>query len=125
MSSAPEHTQPAPEQPEPDWLTELRRRCERSSQARVAAELRQPDGYPSPAIVNQVLGGRYTHPTDRLAALVRGVFLSVTVPCPVLGTLRLDDCIHHQRQPFSSHNPLRVQMYHACRACPYRTETDR
>lgn len=104
----------------PDWIEALRRACERTSQGRVAAELRQEDGYPSPAIVNQVLGGRYAHPTDRLEALVRGAYLGGTVACPVLGELRLNDCIAHQYRPFATTNPLRIALYRACRGgCPH------
>lgn len=121
MSRADRDRAPAATAPEPDWLAELRRQCDRTSQSRVAAELRQADGYPSPAIVNQVLGGRYGHPTDRLAAIVRGVYLAVRVPCPVLGELRLDDCQAHQRAPYMSHSPLRVQLWRACQTCPQRT----
>jgi hypothetical protein len=116
-------TDPTTPQQEPDWLAALRTACERTSQARVAAELRQADGYPSAAIINQVLGGRYGHPSDRLAGIVRGVYLDARVPCPILGELRLDDCLAHQRAPYMSHSPLRVQLWRACRACPNRTDT--
>lgn len=104
---------------EADWLDVLRRECARTSQAQVARTLRQADGYPSSAIINQVLHGKYASPTDRLAALVHGFFLGTTVPCPVLGAIRMDDCLDHQRRPYSSASPLRVQMYRACLACPH------
>ena len=110
---------------EPDWLAVLRRECARTSQSRVAKTLRQADGYPSSAVVNQVLGGKYAPPTDRLAALVRGIYLGTTVPCPELGALRLDDCLDHQRRPYSSASPLRVRMYRACRNCPHNHEETR
>jgi hypothetical protein len=110
---------------EADWIAALRAACEASSQARVAEALRQADGYPSPAIINQVLGGRYGHPTDRLAALVRGVYLAATVPCPVLGDIRLDHCQAHQRAPFLAGSPLRVTLARACRSCNFRTSETR
>lgn len=111
--------------PDQDWLQVLRREVARSSQVRVARVLRQSDGYPSSPLIGLVLSGRYAHGTRRLETLVRGIFMAQTVPCPVLGPLRLDDCLDHQSRPYSSASPLRVQMYRACRTCPQRTEEDR
>lgn len=105
-----------------DWIVVLRQACERTSQARVAKRLRQADGYPSDAVVNQVLGGRYQHDTARLRDLVRGIYMGATVACPVLGDISLADCQGHARAPYLAGSPLRVALYRACRGCPNNPE---
>ncbi|MEE9357350.1 XRE family transcriptional regulator [Candidatus Vondammii sp. HM_W22] len=101
------------------WLKALRKACEETSQSKVAARLRQPDGFPSPTVINQVLNDKYPGRKERLQALVEGVYMNRTVDCPVLGTIKTDLCIDHQSRSFSTHNPLLVQLYRACRdGCP-------
>jgi hypothetical protein len=103
-----------------DWVSALREACARTSQGRVAEHLRQPDGYPSPAVINQVLRGRYQGRIDRLRGLVEGEYLGVTVPCPVLGEISRRDCLEHQARPFASTNFRRIQLFRACRGgCPH------
>lgn len=103
-----------------EWLRILRARCAKTSQTRVAEELRQRGGFPSPTVINQVLQDKY--PSDkgreRLRDLVRGRYMGVTVNCPVLAEIGLDKCAWWQVQPRLAINPLRTQMYRACRDCP-------
>ena len=104
------------------WLTALRRACDESSQAAVARRLRQADGYPSPALINQVLAGKYTRDTARLQGLVEGLLMRQTVDCPVLGDIGKNKCLEHQARPrrFATANPLFVRLWKACRSgCPH------
>ncbi|MFK4751476.1 helix-turn-helix domain-containing protein [Oceanobacter antarcticus] len=99
---------------EPRWLTELRHQCSNRSQAKVARELGV-----SGALISQVLKGKYPGDLTRIEKLVRGEYLGDTVTCPVLGELALDNCQRYQRQAGATHNPLRVQLYRACKTCSY------
>ena len=96
----------------PDWVTVLAQECDRLNQKRVAALL----GY-SPAVVNTVLKNTYTGDLSAVEHATRGALLSATVDCPVLGELRANRCLTHQRQPFAATNPQRVKLYRACRSC--------
>ncbi len=105
-----------------EWLDVLRRECEATSQPRVAARLRQPDGFPSPTVISQALNGKY--PSERglarLKALVEGIYLHHTVDCPVVGEIPTDQCQEYQALPFSNINRTRVAIFKACRSgCPH------
>jgi hypothetical protein len=97
------------------WVTVLDEQCKKTSQARVSARLRQPDGFPSPTIINQVIHNKYPGRIDRLQALVEGVYMQHTVQCPVLDEISADQCESHQSRPFAATNPTRVKLYQACR----------
>ncbi|WP_051219469.1 helix-turn-helix domain-containing protein [Oceanobacter kriegii] len=99
---------------EPRWLTELRNQCLSRSQAQVARELEV-----SGTLVSQVLNGKYPGDLSRIEKLVRGQYLGDTVTCPILGELELDNCQRYQRDGITTHNPLRVQLYRACKTCGY------
>lgn len=113
-----------PTPPTAAWLDALRARCAApgQSQVKVAAALRQEDGYPSAAVLNQVLGGKYAHPTDRLQAIVEGALLGYQVACPVLGDLGRADCIGHQTREFAPSNQTRIALYRSCKTCSNRLE---
>lgn len=98
-----------------DWKQVLKTECEKTSQAKVAAVLRQNDGFPSPTVINQVIKGKYPGRTDRLQALVEGKFMSGSVQCPVVGAIPSDQCIEYQGRPYAATNPTRIQLYRACR----------
>jgi len=105
-----------------DWTAILRSACDATSQARVGRRLRDAggDSYPSDSVVSQVLAGKYPGRTERLRALVEGVYGGVVVACPMLGNLPLHECIGHQVRPFATTNPQRVALYRACRGgCPH------
>lgn len=108
------------------WLEALREACAASTQAEVARRLALAgDGkYPSPAVINQVLGGRYTGNIVRLRALVEGVLLAEYVDCPVLGDLPRQRCLEHQsrRGTFAPTNPSRVLLFKVCPTCEHRLE---
>jgi len=103
--------------PEPAWLARLRTEVERSSQGAVARALRGDNGYPSSALISQVLAGRYQGRIDRLQALVEGHYFGAEVACPVLGAITRDRCVHEQRRPYQSHNPHRIACRRATGRC--------
>lgn len=109
-----------------DWLALLRARCEQIGQTAASKELQaqQPDRYPSAELLSRVLKGTYPHRTDRLQALVLGLYGGETVECPVLGAIGRDECRGHQSRPFAATNPQRVALYRACRSCQHnQTQT--
>jgi hypothetical protein len=87
------------------------------SQMKVAKML----GYSS-ATISQVLGGTYQGALDNFLTRVEEVFGTNKVPCPILGEILLGRCVKERRSPFSTANPLRVQLYRACMKCPFNTE---
>ena len=93
-----------------DWYVALRQACDASSQSRVAMRLRV-----SPAVVNQVLRGRYAGRVDRVEQRVRGELMSQVVDCPVLGEISTRRCLDEQRRPFAPTSPQRVTLFKACR----------
>lgn len=98
-----------------DWLSVLSDHCRKTSQSRVATRLGV-----SAAMVNQALQGKYQGDLARLRERVAGAFMDAAVDCPVLGILGRDECISHQERPFAATNPIRVQLFRACRnGCPY------
>lgn len=100
-----------------DWISELAAACERLGQKEVAKRI----GY-SPSVISQVLNNKYPGDLDRVQAQIEGVLMKRVVDCPVLGEITLDVCRGHQKRKFSTTNPMRVQMYRACRnGCPHST----
>ena len=98
-----------------EWLAALRAECAVSTQARVAARI----GY-SAAVVNQVLKGTYKGDVNRVREAVEGGLLGAAVECPVLGELARHRCLENQRRAFGATNPVRVELYRACRSgCPH------
>lgn len=97
----------------PEWVAALAAACDKSSQGKVAQRL----GISS-AAVNQVLGASYKGRIDRVEARVRGELMRETVACPVLGEISRRECLDHQRRKFAATNPMRVQLYRACKDCP-------
>lgn len=97
------------------WIDLLREACAASSQKAVAGRI----GY-SPATLSQVLSGTYKGDLSRVQAAVEGALMQASVDCPVIGELPRQRCIEHQRAPFAPTNPMRVQLYAACKTCPHR-----
>jgi hypothetical protein len=95
------------------WLELLRKAVnDAGSQAAVAREL----GY-SPAVISQALQGIYPGDTEKLAEKVIGIYGNETVNCPLLGVISLGKCAKNQQLPFSSANPLAVDMWATCPLC--------
>ncbi len=99
------------------WLEALKAEIEtkRVSQNQLARDLGV-----SPAMLSQVIRGKYPGSTDTLQARVEGRLLKKTIYCPARGEIGVDECADHQAKPFSSANRERVKMYRACRSgCPH------
>ena len=103
----------------PDWVEVLAARCDRASQARVAAELGR-----SASLVNQVLKARYKGDLSAVEDRVRGRFMDGRRACPALGTIRLDECQDWRQKArrFLATNTLRVRMFQACGECPINSK---
>lgn len=96
---------------EPLWLKELRSQCQKKPQSTIAKEM----GY-SPAVINQVLAGKYKGSLDKVSKMVCSLYLDETVICPVMGELAAHRCQQYQQETFSATNPIRVRRYRACRS---------
>jgi hypothetical protein len=98
-----------------DWVEVLRAQCEKTSQSAVSRELNY-----SPAVINQVLKGTYKGNLSTVELAVKGLFMDGIVDCPVVGEVASNICLNYQKLPFAAINPLRVQLYKACRSgCPH------
>jgi hypothetical protein len=99
----------------PDWIEALAIECGATSQNRVAERMGR-----SAALISQVLRAKYPADLSAVEERFRGVFLEARIECPALGTLPAHECQDWRRKSraFASGNPLRVQMFRACAACP-------
>jgi hypothetical protein len=104
----------------PAWIEALALACDAATQNQVAQRI----GY-SPTVVSQTLSNVYVGDLTAVQTAVEGALMGATVACPVLGSLGSDLCQQHQRAGFSSTNPLRIQLYRACRSgCAQSRLTD-
>jgi hypothetical protein len=98
----------------PDWIRVLVESCEEHSLRGTAEKLNL-----SPASVSLAVN-RKRENLDFIKAKVETVLMVTIVTCPVMGVMGKADCEREQAKPFSSANPLRVQLYRACRnGCPH------
>jgi hypothetical protein len=103
---------------EDERLTLIRREVEKSSQAKVAAEM----GY-SAATISQILSGNYQGSPEAVLVRADEVYGNRMVACPGQGEdISLGRCVEYRRRPFSAINPQRVKMYRACRGCGNNTD---
>lgn len=98
----------------PEWIMELARECDARSVRRVADELGV-----SPALVSRAVNNRHHAPLTFLQQRVEGCFLGQDIPCPVLGTITGKQCLEERSRPFSSVNPIRVQLARTCPECEH------
>lgn len=94
----------------PDWVITLAEECQKSSRKKVSQKI----GY-SDTVVTRLLSNSYTGDVERVGEKVRGIFMAVTVECPVLGSIRRDRCINEQGKKLTFENPLRPALHEACR----------
>ena len=98
----------------PAWVRRLAAECDASSQADVASRMSY-----SPATISYVVRNAYKGDLAAVELAATGALMAKMVQCPVLGDVRADDCLRHQREPWSPNNPTRIALYKACRAgCP-------
>jgi len=99
----------------PDWVAVLAEHCDIKSQAAIAADV----GYSTTA-VSQVVTNKYPGDYGAVKKAVEGALMGQRINCPVLGPMRGNRCLEHQKTPYSNANSLRVKLYKACRSgCPH------
>lgn len=100
----------------PDWVVELAKACDGTSQNQVARQV----GY-SAATISYVLKNTYTGDLEKVAQAVRANVMNGVHVCPQLGEIALADCLDWQRkaEAFAPTSSRRLVMYRACRACPH------
>lgn len=97
------------------WFEVLQKACKERGQANVSKEI----GY-SKTTVSQVLNDKYPGDVVAVQRKVEERLMHFEVECPHLGEIALSVCVGHQQRKFSATNPMRVQMYRACRQnCPH------
>ncbi|MDX8354329.1 hypothetical protein [Cognatiyoonia sp. IB215182] len=103
----------------PEWVLQLAKACDRSSQNKVARKL----GY-NGAVVSQVLRNRYPGNMVNVQHRVEGILMGTTLICPALGELPIHECQlwRQKSRIFSNANHQRVMMYRACKRCPNNRE---
>ncbi|WP_208948337.1 transcriptional regulator [Segnochrobactrum spirostomi] len=96
----------------PDWVRVLAERCDATSQKKAAREIGYRD-----SVVSQILAGTYAGSIANVEQAVRSALMRSTLDCPVLGPIGGAECAGHQREQYSSANPLKVRLFRACRTC--------
>ena len=101
--------------PLPGWVEKLAAACDATSVRKVAADMEV-----SPAIVSLAIRNKHHAPLDFIENKVKSLLNLAIVPCPVLGMITRHDCRRNQKKPFSTINPLEVQLFRSCRnGCKY------
>ena len=77
----------------------------------------------SEGTISNALKGRYIGNVEALAERIRGELLNQTVPCPILGQITTRICQDERKKPFHTANPMRVQLWRACKTCPHNPAT--
>jgi hypothetical protein len=99
----------------PEWVVDLARECEATSQNKVAARMEY-----SAALISQLLRNKYPGDLTAVREVFDGVFRNATVACPALGDIPGQDCRSYRAQAkvFAPSSNFRARMYRACRGCP-------
>ena len=99
----------------PGWVEKLAAACDATSVRKVAADMEV-----SPAIVSLTIRNKHHAPLDFIENKVKSLLDLSILPCPILGMISRKDCKDNQQKPFSSINPIAVQLFRACRGgCKY------
>lgn len=98
-------------EPLPDWIKALAEACDETSLRKTATKLAV-----SPAIVSLTVNAKRDRvKLEFVKGRVERILMITTVACPVLGDVNRNECLQEQAAAFSAANPLRVQLYRACR----------
>lgn len=95
--------------PLPDWIEKLATACDGKGLRKTAADLSV-----SPAIVSLAIR-RGRAKLDFIRSRVEHLLGISIIPCPVLGLISRKECRDNQQKPFSSINPIEVQLFRSCR----------
>lgn len=99
----------------PDWVAAIAAEADRTSEKEAASRM----GY-SPMVIYEVIRRRYGGSYANVEDAARASIMRAVIECPVLGAIDGSSCIKHQKAPYSSANPLRIQLFRACRhGCPH------
>jgi len=103
--------------PLPDWIKALAEACDDTSLRKTAARMDV-----SPAMVSLAINRKRLYLSFIKVRVEKRLMITMVV-CPILGVMGRNECLQEQARPFSSANPLRVQLFKACRnGCPYYKE---
>jgi hypothetical protein len=105
---------PAPKLLPKDAMDALLALKQQHSQADIARRIGASEG-----TISNALAGRYIGNVDALAERIRGELLNQTVACPILGVITTRICQDERKKPFHTANPMRVQLWRACKSCPH------
>lgn len=96
-----------------EWIDDLRGAVEHLGTTVVARRMGC-----SPATIHQICRNQYNTGTlGKWQARFEAEFGEGQLACPVLGEIDRSECKRHRVRPFGATNPVRVQLYHACRTC--------
>lgn len=100
--------------PLPDWIAALAQACDEEGLRKVAGKVGV-----SPALASLAVN-RQRDKLDYIKARVERTIMVTIVACPVLGVMSREQCLQEQAAAFTAANPLRVQLFRACRnGCNY------
>lgn len=95
----------------PDWIEALAEECDRTSLRKTGAGIGL-----SPATLSLLVNNKYApRPLARVEKTVRAGLSPGSVQCPVLGRVCRHRCRSEQGAPLNVHDPVRLQIYRACR----------
>lgn len=99
----------------PEWVADLARECEATSQNKVAAAM----GY-SAALISQLLRAKYPGDLDAVREIFVSVYQQELIDCPMIGGMPAQDCREwrDKAKAYVDTSNFRVRMYRACNACP-------
>ena len=101
--------------PLPDWIEKLATACAGKGLRKTAEDLSV-----SPAIVSLAIRRSRAKRDFIERRRVKDILGISIIPCPVLGLISRKDCRDNQQKPFSSINPIAVQLFRSCRGtCLY------
>jgi hypothetical protein len=91
----------------PDWIEALARAADSTTQSFIARDIGV-----SRTMINLLINNRYQRDRSRIEARVRQYLMQVE--CPVLGRIAGEQCRDNQAKPYTSANPVAIQLYRAC-----------
>jgi hypothetical protein len=101
----------------PEWVLDLARSCDASSQGAVADRLGKSGGY-----VSRILNAKYTGSYDEAERQVRAILAGDEVDCPAFGPMPLSTCIRARRRKTPPINTLQRCFAQHCPTCPLNSD---
>jgi hypothetical protein len=101
----------------PEWVLDLARACDATSQGAIAERLGKSGGY-----VSRILNAKYTGSYDEAERQVRAILGGDEVDCPAFGTMPLSTCIRARRRRTPPINTLQRCFAQHCPTCPLNSD---